>query len=162
MEAASLKQNEISLRPATPEDDAFLFEVYASTRIDELSVTGWDDTQKEAFTRMQFTAQTRCYPAADNQIILMDQQQIGRMLVDRNDDSVLLRDIALLPPFRNRGIGTSLIQNLMTQAKATGKLVRLSVLASNPAIRLYKRLGFVISGEDSAYLKMIWNSSSPQ
>ena len=50
-------QNEkvdLCLREATPEDESFLFEVYASTRIEELEGTGWNDEQKLAFIRMQF------------------------------------------------------------------------------------------------------------
>src|SRR5437588_12635383 len=51
----------VSFRPAVKEDEAFLLDVYGSTRLDELALTNWDQTQKDAFVRMQFTAQQRHY-----------------------------------------------------------------------------------------------------
>src|SRR5688572_1089219 len=97
-------QNEetvLLLRDATPEDDAFLLDVYVSTRLEELAGTGWDDHQKRAFIQMQFLARERIYPQVDSKIILLNGRPAGRMLVDRNDAAILLRDIALLPEYRN-------------------------------------------------------------
>ena len=34
---------QISLRSATPEDDPFLFELYAGTRSDEMAAVAWSD-----------------------------------------------------------------------------------------------------------------------
>ena len=53
----------ISLRPIGPEDEAFLYRVYASTRADELAPLGWDEAQQTAFLRMQFAAQHQYYHA---------------------------------------------------------------------------------------------------
>ena len=49
----------ISLHPLRPDDAACLYEVYASTRLDELAMVEWDDAQKAAFLHMQCTAQHR-------------------------------------------------------------------------------------------------------
>ena len=147
----------LSLREATPEDESLLFEVYVSTRIDELAETGWDDEQKRAFIRMQFIARERTYPRADNRIILLNGRPIGRILVKRDDAAIRLNDIALLTECRNAGIGSRLIQDLMNEATSAGKPITLHVLASSPAARLYERLGFCRSGDDeSAYLEMKW------
>ena len=51
----------VTFRAVTPEDDELLHRVYAGTRADELAQTPWNDAQKEAFTRMQFQAQTVHY-----------------------------------------------------------------------------------------------------
>jgi GNAT superfamily N-acetyltransferase len=150
------EETKVSLREATPEDEPFLLEVYASTRMEEFEGTGWSDDQKHAFIRMQFLARERCYPRVDNRIILLNGRPVGRMLVDRSDELILLRDIALLTEFRNAGIGTRLIQDLMQEATAAGKPIGLHVLASSPAARLYERLGFVRSGGDATYLEMKW------
>ena len=159
VEALMRMKNEkadLALREATPEDDSFLLEVYASTRIEELEGLGWDDSQVQAFIRMQFLARERSYGRADNRIIVFDGHPIGRIMVDRNDAAILLRDIALLKEHRNAGIGSRLIQGLMKEATAAGKPIELHVLASSPAVRLYERLGFRISGDDGAYLEMKW------
>ena len=151
-------QNEtnLSLREATPEDESFLLEVYASTRLEELEGFGWSDEQKQAFIKMQFLARERVYPRVDNRIIVLNGRPVGRMLVDRSDESILLRDIALLTEFRNAGLGSRLIQDLMQEATAAGKPIKLHVLASSPAARLYERLGFVRSGAEATYLEMKW------
>jgi len=150
-------QNEtLSLREATPEDEPFLLDVYASTRLEELEGFGWSDEQKHAFIRMQFLARERVYPRVDNRIILFEGRPVGRMLVDRSDKLILLRDIALLTEFRNAGIGSRLIKDLMKEASSAGKPIQLHVMASSPAARLYERLGFVRTGGDNAYLEMQW------
>ena len=145
------------LREAKPEDEPFLLEVYASTRLEELAGVAWDDNQKQAFVRMQFLARERCYPRADNRIILLDGRPVGRMLVDRDDEEILLRDIALLTEYRNTGIGSRLIQDLMKESKPIG----LHVVATSPAVRLYERLGFRRCGDETAaYLEMKWSPLS--
>ena len=153
-----VNKQEISLRAATPDDEAFLLDVYASTRIDELAGTGWDDNQKLAFIRMQFLVRERTYPQVDSRIILLNGRPVGRLMVDRNDDAILLRDIALLTEYRNSGIGSRLIEELLQEAASAGKPVHLHVLAMSPAVRLYERLGFRSSGDEAgaAYLEMKW------
>jgi GNAT superfamily N-acetyltransferase len=153
-----VNEQEISLRAATPGDEAFLLDVYASTRLGELAGTGWDDNQKLAFIRMQFLVRERTYPQVDSRIILLNGRPVGRLMVDRNDETILLRDIALLTEYRNSGIGTRLIEELLQEAASAGKPVHLHVLAMSPAVRLYERLGFRSSGDEAgaAYLEMKW------
>jgi GNAT superfamily N-acetyltransferase len=149
---------DLLLRPATPEDEPFLLEVYASTRIDELAGVGWNEDQKRAFIKMQFLARERSYPRVDDRIILLDGRAVGRMLVDRNEAEILLRDIAVLTEYRNAGVGSRLIHDLMKEATAAGKPIKLHVVSSSPAMRLYERLGFRRSGNEpeAAYLEMKW------
>jgi ribosomal protein S18 acetylase RimI-like enzyme len=152
----------LSVREATPEDEPFLFEVYASTRIEELDGFGWDDEQKLAFIRMQFLARERSTPRVDNRIILLNGNPVGRILVDRSEAGILLRDIALLTEYRNAGIGSRLIQDLMQEAASAGRSIQLHVVASSPAVRLYERLGFSIIQDEAAYLEMKWNPVNPE
>jgi len=151
------EQVDLCLREATPEDEPFLLEVYASTRAEELEGLGWDDNQKQAFIKMQFMARERTYPQAGNRIIILNGRPIGRMMVDREDALIRLRDIALLTEYRNAGIGSRLIQDLMKEATAAGKPVQLHVVSTSPAVRLYERLGFRLSSDEpAAYLQMKW------
>jgi ribosomal protein S18 acetylase RimI-like enzyme len=152
----------VSLRPYVPDDQAFLFQLYAGTRLHEVAAFGWSPAQQEAFFRMQFNAQQRwyqmSYPEADHQIILNEEQQpIGRMLVSRGQDAFMLVDIALLPEYRGHGIGMELLQKLIAQARAAGKPVRLQVMRTNPAMHLYERLGFTKTGEDQMYVQMVFS-----
>ena len=151
-----MQDEQLSLREATAADDPFLLAVYASTRIDELEGLGWNDDQKQAFIKMQFLARERVYPRGDNRIILLNGRPAGRMLVERSEATILLIDIALLTEYRNAGIGSRLIQDLMKEATAAGKSIQLHVVASSPAVRLYERLGFRSTGDEAAYLEMTW------
>jgi GNAT superfamily N-acetyltransferase len=148
----------VTLRPATPADQEFLFALYASTRTEELSLSGWDDNQKRAFLEMQFKAQSQqylmCYPEADSTIVLLNELSIGRLLVDRTGKEIILVDIALLPDHRNSGIGTALLQSLLDEATGAQKNVTLNVLRWNVATRLYERLGFKAVGDDGVYFEM--------
>lgn len=51
--------------------------------------------------------------------------------------------LAVLPAFRGRGVGTALLEQTLTQLRATDlEAVSLSVARSNPARSLYERQGF--------------------
>jgi ribosomal protein S18 acetylase RimI-like enzyme len=159
-----LETDSISLRPATADDRDFLLTVFASTRTDELAALSANPAQAQAFIEMQFRIQQQDYearyPAADNHIILVEGQSAGRMLVDRTGEMLALVDIALLSNYRNRGIGSFLIRQLLGEGIALKKAVRLSVFKINPAIRLYDRLGFSVVGDESLYLQMEWSPDS--
>jgi ribosomal protein S18 acetylase RimI-like enzyme len=147
----------VSLRQATPDDEGFLLDLYGSTRDQEMAGLNWDDNQKRAFIKMQFLVRERSYSRGDDQIILLDERPIGRMLVNRSDSAILLTDIALLTEYRNTGIGTGLIQDLMKEAADSAKPLHLHVLETSAAVRLYERLGFSRLGTDAAYLEMRWD-----
>jgi ribosomal protein S18 acetylase RimI-like enzyme len=146
------------LRPAGADDQDFLFKLYASTRLHEIAAFGWPAAQQEAFLRMQFMAQQRGYesnyPQAEHQIVEMSETPVGRLMVYREKDSVRLVDIALLAEHRGQGIGAELIGALIEQCARDGATLRLQVLQTNPALRLYERLGFTRTGEDAMYIEM--------
>jgi|SRR5687767_9501847 len=147
-------------RAATADDQAFLMELFASTRPEELAMFGSDEEQKRAFVSMQFSAMTRCYPKAENTIILKDNVPIGRTIVDRQLDELRLVDISLLPAFRNRGIGATLVSQLLEEARDKQLPVRLHVFKYGDAVRFYERLGFHLTEDDGSYLKMEWRPGS--
>jgi ribosomal protein S18 acetylase RimI-like enzyme len=133
--------------------------VYASTRADEIASVPWTPEQKAAFIDMQFGAQRvsylNDYPQAEYYVIERSGRPAGRMIVDRSARAILLMDIALLPEFRNAGIGTTLLHDLLSEADRTGRPVRLHVEGFNPALRLYLRLGFVQTGQAGIYFEMV-------
>jgi ribosomal protein S18 acetylase RimI-like enzyme len=151
----------LALRSVRSEDEDFLFRLYASTRQEEISAWGWDAGQQEAFLRMQFRAQRHGYaadyPESDYQVILADDEPVGRLIVNRTKKEVRLVDIAVLPEYRNRGLGAALINDLMAECQASRKPLRLQVAKGNRAARLYERLGFLTTGEDDVYWHMWWD-----
>jgi ribosomal protein S18 acetylase RimI-like enzyme len=141
----------IDFLPITDEDTEFLYNVYASTREEEMARTGWDDEQVEAFLRMQFDLQhtqyLQNYKNASFEIILLDKVPIGRLYVDRRTDEIRVIDLSLLTEFRSQGIGSKIMKDLVAEADKKNLPLNLHVIQNNPAIRLYERLGFKKVGE---------------
>jgi len=152
----------LSTVPATADDEPFLYQVYASTRVDEMAAWGWSELQLDAFLRMQFSMQQRSYalqyPEAEHLIVLHRGQSIGKTLIFQTNMDLTLVDVALLPEFRNSGLGSALIKGLQERASRQGGTLRLSVLRTNVARHLYERLGFHITGEHGMHLTMEWRS----
>jgi GNAT superfamily N-acetyltransferase len=149
----------ITLRPAHHDDEAFLYQLYASTRATELAAYGWDAAQQAAFLQLQFRGQRAHYaeyPNADDQIIFDDAQPIGRLFVSRLEKEIRLVDVALLPEWRGQGIGAQLIRELLSEAARAGLPVRLHVEKFNPARQLYERLGFVLTSDARSHYLMEW------
>ncbi len=148
----------ISLRSVLPEDEPFLFRLYASTREVELESFGWSEADKDAFLRLQFKAHQHHYatmsPEADRMIILRDGRPVGNLIVIRAQKEIRLAEIALHPEDRNGGIGSRLISDLMEEAKEMGLTLRLHVAKFNRAIRLYRRMGFTLIGDTGTHFFM--------
>lgn len=151
----------VTLRPCRPADLEFLYTVYAGSRADEMAlVTDWTEAQKDAFLRFQFQAQhthyQTSYPDARYDVIVRDGEDIGRLYVARTAHEIRIVDIALLPAYRNQGIGRALVQAVLDEAERAGKIVSIHVEVHNPAKRLYERLGFTVAGEVGVYRLMQW------
>jgi ribosomal protein S18 acetylase RimI-like enzyme len=155
----------IAFRPIENADQGFLYRLYASTRQEELSVLDWTEAQKRDFLRTQFRAQHTYYMAqfasARFDLILLDGEPIGRLYLDRRKDEHRIIDIALLPEFRNRGIGGGLLRDILAEAQSAGLPVRIHVEQFNPALRLYRRMGFSETGENGPYYLMEWQPQPP-
>jgi GNAT superfamily N-acetyltransferase len=153
----------LALRPIQPDDRPFLLAVYGSTREWELALVDWDAAQKAAFIEMQFDAQhtyyQEHYEGAAFDVILVDGQPAGRLYVARSDEDIRIIDVALLPEYCNRGIGSTLVRALQSEAAAAGKRLRIHVERFNPALRLYQRLGFKEIEDKGVYLFMEWRAA---
>lgn len=151
----------VTFRPIRPEDEPFLYRLYATTRDAELALVDWDDTQKEAFLRMQFRAQHTFYLSqfteAAFDLIVRDGDPIGRLYVDRRSDEIRIIDIALMPEQRNAGLGGALLRALLEEGARSGKPVRIHVEKFNRAMTLYQRLGFVPIHDQGVHLLMEWS-----
>jgi ribosomal protein S18 acetylase RimI-like enzyme len=154
----------VSLRPITPADDSFLARVYASSRAEELAITGWNEELKADFCRRQFDAQSAYYaanyPGASFQIIERDGWPIGRLYVARWEKEIRIVDITLLPESRGTGVGTKLLRDLQEEARASGKSLTIHVERFNRALQLYERLGFQEIEDKGVYLLMGWKEEA--
>jgi GNAT superfamily N-acetyltransferase len=141
-------------------DMKFLLRVYKSTRVEELALVPMSDEAKAAFLHMQFWAQhahyQKHYPQADWLVIERHGEDIGRLYIERWPTQHRIIDIALLPEYRGTGAGGALLRDLMDEAAAAGKAVSIHVEKMNPAMRLYRRLGFQLEEDKGVYDLMRW------
>ena len=148
----------VGLRAAAATDLPLLHRIYCSTREDELRGLDWSAPDKDAFLQQQFDLQHRYYhahfPEAEFCIIERAGQDVGRWYLDRAGTQLRLIDVALLPQWRQRGIGSRLLRSLVEEADACGRDILLHVEASNPAFGMYARLGFEAIANDGVYVKL--------
>lgn len=162
--ASETMGGQVTLRPIVPADEPLLRAIYASTRADEMALLPWQDTEKEAFLAQQFEAQHSFYQqefkAARFDVIERDGKAIGRLYVDRRAEEIRIIDIALLPEARGAGIGGAIMRELLDEARDVGKAVTIHVERNNPALGLYRRLGFTDVEDQGVYLLMRWSASN--
>ncbi|MEP7213306.1 MAG: GNAT family N-acetyltransferase [Acidobacteriota bacterium] len=146
-------------------DEEFLYELYTTTR-DDLTSLGIDPQQLGGLMRMQYTAQKEsylaAYPGAEHKIISLSGVPVGRMIVQRGKREILFVDLAILPEYRNRGIGSRLILDRIREAEDANGVLTFHVLKTNPAINLYLRLGCAITGDAGMYYRMEWRPNFPE
>jgi ribosomal protein S18 acetylase RimI-like enzyme len=152
----------VTQRPITPDDEPLLYQMYASTRLEEMSRVAWPPDQKAAFLRMQFDAQHRHYQQhyaqATFDMVLVDGEPAGRLYVARGRDEIRIIDITMLPAWRNRGVGSGLILALQREAASGHTTLTIHVERDNPAMRLYERLGFVVLEDRGSHLFLEWRT----
>ena len=156
-----MRVDDIELRPTTGVDLPTLLDIYAHTRQEEMAQTDWSAERQAQFLKNQFMAQLRHYkkqfPDAHFQIMHWQDQVIGRLTWRLQTDFLHLIDISLLPAFRSQGLGGKIIRHLQSLAREKACPFKLMVEVGNPALRLYERLGFRVTGNEGIYFTMQWN-----
>lgn len=137
------------LRPATPADLEFLYGLLRQTLGPYVEQTWgpWDDEDQRA----RFFSATRL---GTQRVVELDGRPTGCVDVDRLPDAFTLNRVLLLPEHQNRGLGSQLVGQVLSDAREAGLPVRLRVLRVNPARRLYQRLGFAVTGETETHVEM--------
>ncbi|NGN97178.1 GNAT family N-acetyltransferase [Grimontia sp. S25] len=129
---------QITLRKATESDMDFLFEFRDLTMRKYLEQVGMPTSREnyEARIRYQFDCA---------EIIEYSGKPIGLIKAAYCLETNMwkLIQIQVHPDYQGRGIGESVIKNLLGVAKETNTTVQLSVIKTNPAQQLYSKLGFI-------------------
>jgi len=151
----------LAVRPALPQDEIFLYDLYAAVRGPQFAHAPITPVQREQLLRMQFRAQmssyTQQFPNSCYHLVLLDGKPVGRLWVAPGDGEFHLVDIALLPSLQSKGIGTVLIQRLQQEAQKAKLPIRSTVDRFNPgSLRFHQRLGFTIVREDLLQYYMEW------
>jgi ribosomal protein S18 acetylase RimI-like enzyme len=158
---ADLEAKGVALRPCDDADAEFLCDVYVASRWSEMVASGWPRDSILAFLRDQYRLQdlhySKFYADAARCVIEIGGERAGRLYLLLRDGDLRVVDIALMPAFRNRGFGGALLEAIRDQAATYGaSKVSVHVEQSNPAVRLYGRLGFRFIATRGPYHLLEW------
>ena len=148
----------VTYRPIVDEDLPFIAALFATTRAEEMALTGWPEATQQAFLAQQHKAQHHHYrthyPDAEWLIIERAGKPIGRLYLDRSEGTLLVIDISLLPAARGSGMGGAIMTDVIEAARSQGLDVVLHVERHNRAINLYRRLGFQHVADKGLHLEL--------
>jgi ribosomal protein S18 acetylase RimI-like enzyme len=122
-----------------PCDFGFLYDLCKST-MERYVIAAWGEWCDEIVRSQLFDGLN----ANAFNSIFVDRSRVGAIAVERHDTHIQIEDLYILQEFQNKGIGTSIILDLIAESHQSDKPVRLRVLSSSPAKILYERLGFVV------------------
>jgi GNAT superfamily N-acetyltransferase len=135
------------LRPACAEDFDYCARLYFE---------GMESIIKELNLRMeaQLAGFRQRWDATQVKIITLDGTDIGWLQSLVKEDALVLAQLFVDRAWRGQGIGTAMVKALIEEASIAGRALTLGVVKTNPALRLYQRLGFRTTHEDERKLYM--------
>jgi len=147
----------LSSRLATLADFDFAREVHhlAYREVVLRQFGSWDDALQDRYFQEN-------WDDGPIKILLCDGVPCGYVGVDYQQalGGIRLRELVIAPKYQRRGLGTSFLRSLFESAVADSVPIRLKVLKSNPARRLYARLGFRETNETDTHVVMEWRRQS--
>lgn len=127
-----------------------------------IACTPLRDLLPEALLDLQFASQDDSFrasrPHAMRRVVTQEGVPIARIIIDWQAPGISHGvDIAVHPDHRSSGAALAMLRAWITVADASGFVCTLDVIATNPAKRIYQRLGFVTQpGEpDAPYNVMV-------
>jgi ribosomal protein S18 acetylase RimI-like enzyme len=164
VEPVMTQHGTLRLRPKTAADTAFLFDLHESVKGAELALMPVADPLRRQLLEMQSRAMTMSYrsgfPAGRFEVVTLNQVPIGRLITGNGQDRFHIVYIALVPEWRNRGLGTVLMTLVLDQPRRRGTTCEATVALDNLAsLRLWCRLGFTGRERGSTGLILEWRPS---
>jgi len=132
---------QITLRPARTLDFDFCARLYFAGMENIIRELNLDRVaQSTSFHQQWELPQVR--------IITVDGADVGWLQSTTREGSLFLAQLFVDSAFQRRGIGTEVMHGLIAEAARARQAVTLGVVKINPALRLYRRMGFRITHED--------------
>lgn len=141
-------------RPAESGDFELLFAAYARTRALQAQASESEFDPVDA--RRSFAA---IFRDCDLQVIESGGAMIGALGVRTDEDPVELVHLEVAESVQGCGWGTLLVSDVIRLARRRNRDVVVTLERSNPARRLFERLGFERIDEDDDVLRLRWSGS---
>ena len=140
----------VTCRPAHDADTAFALKTHHAALRDVIIATygPWNDAAQDRY----FLAS---WSEGGFDIILADNVPAGYCRMLRlGAQEVELRDLIIHPDHQNRGIGTRILTEEITQARTRGDALLVKTQRVNRAQYLYARCGFAVIGHTATHVLM--------
>jgi ribosomal protein S18 acetylase RimI-like enzyme len=124
---------------AKENDKGYLLDLRKLTMVEHLERSGHFLSDKEHEFRLNDAYEC-------STLIRYENELIGTLKYREYEDKVEIMQIQIHPLFQGKGLGRKVIEQVI--ADSNSKFIELTVLKENPALNLYERLGFYITGED--------------
>lgn len=138
---------QIIFRQATPANFDYCAKLYFAAMDATIRALALDIARHAADFRERWSA-------AETRIITRAGADVGWLQAAAEGDALFLKQLFVDAPLRRQGIGTQVMHQLIDESARAGRAVTLGVVKTNPALRLYRRLGFSITHEDERKLYM--------
>lgn len=89
----------------------------------------------------------------ENWIICQDDRVLGFISLSCDSNALYIRELHMIEQHRGLGAGSWVLQQMALKARTPG-LLRLTVFKTNPAKKLYERMGFSVVGEEDSFWRM--------
>jgi GNAT superfamily N-acetyltransferase len=151
----------LAVRPALPQDEIFLYELFVAIRGPQFAHAPITPAQRESLLRMQFQAQissyTQQFPNSCYHLVVLDSKPVGRLWFAPVNGGFHLVDIAIHPSHQSQGLGAVIVKRLQEEAQKAKLPIHSTVDRFNPgSLRFHQRLGFKIVREDQLQYYMEW------
>lgn len=144
---------ELTKRPAHESDTGFAREVHhrAYREAVKRQFGSWIEEEQDRYFE-------RDWGAATFEIVLCDGIPCGYVCIEDENDHIHVREIILLPEYQGRGIGSSILGDVMERARTRRVPVRPGTFNTNRALGLYRKLGFREIGRTETHTLLEWSS----
>ncbi len=145
----------VSLRPATQSDTEFARRVHHRAYHDIVVAQfgDWNETVQDRLFESDWST-----PGFE--VITYEGVACGYTCVEDREQDIHVRELALLPRFQGKGIGTSILQGAMERAAERNVPIRLGVLRKNRALQMYRKLGFEETSDTETHVTLEWRPRS--
>ncbi len=161
MFSSEFRDSRVELIPVdSVRDSGFLFDLFKKTHGWGLCQAPIPKEQLKQLIEIQLKAQSQQYrsqfPHGEFCVIRECRgKPIGIFSCQIHEKVGTLIDIAILPDAQGQGIGTRVVQSLLDHCRSVGVgRVEAHVVRDNPALSLWKRLGFEIVAEEGLHFQL--------
>ncbi|HYW74516.1 MAG TPA: GNAT family N-acetyltransferase [Pyrinomonadaceae bacterium] len=141
----------VTKRQATETDHEFVRAVHhrAYQEVVTRQYGRWETAEADALFEARWNADV-------HEIIYCDALPCGYCWVELLAGEIYVHEMVIDPEFQRRGIGTHVMQDVISQAASRQVPVRLQTHILNQAAELYRRLGFCERGRTGTHFLMEW------